>query len=306
MSSQADLLLKVKNAWNQAYGDAASIDSLPWVNTKAPTTILSDFVRMIQGKHKNVRILDFGCGNGRLGRFVETMEGCQVFYYDISEKVLDYCVKKGIPEERIIRDISKCKDHFDGIVVWGVFHHLDPSLWEYQLEQIVNLLEPEGALLFGDFTKEDGLFAREDSRESEVTQIPTYPVDYGFVGRRLHVLDTKLFTFRENKDCKYQRDFERRMKVVIAERYLVDQKAVIVRKMVDKLDPRPKFWHFVKYSFRDSLSAPYGKAVKFISESDPTVAQKLWLEGLTLFRHHDKLYPEETLWDKSLSERKSR
>ena len=68
MSSQADLLLKVKNAWNQAYGDAASIDSLPWVNTKAPTTILSDFVRMIQGKHKNVRILDFGCGNGRLGR----------------------------------------------------------------------------------------------------------------------------------------------------------------------------------------------------------------------------------------------
>lgn len=305
MSRQDDLLREVKNAWNRAYEDAAAIDALPWVNTDIPQKILSDFVWKIQRKDKerNVRILDFGCGNGRIGRFLEGLEHCQVFYYDISEKALDYCVSKGIPEERVIRDISKCKDHFDGIVVWGVFHHLDPSLWNFQLEQIINLLEPEGALLVGDFTKEDELFAQDDSRESEVTEISTYPVDYGFVRRRLHILDpTMEFKFRENQDCKYHRDFERRMKVVIAERYLVDQKAAIVRQKVDELDPRPEFWHFVKYSFRDSLSAPHGKAVRFISESDPTIAQGLWLEGLTLFRHYDTLYPDDALWNKSLSE----
>lgn len=305
MSKQDDLLSKVKNAWNEAYGDASAIDSLPWVNTDIPKEILTKFVRNIQRKDKerSVRILDFGCGNGRIGEFLEKFDRCEVFYYDISEKALDYCVGKGISRKRVIRDISECKEHFDGIVVWGVFHHLDPILWSFQLEQIIDLLEPEGALLFGDFTKEDRLFAKDDSRESEVTKIPTYPVDYGFVGRRLHILYMEDFKFLENQDCEYHRDFERRMKVVIAERYLVDQKEAIVKQKVDGLKNRPEFWHFVKYSFRDSLSVPHGKAVTFISESDPTVAQELWLEGLALFRHHDAIYPpEEALWNKSLSE----
>lgn len=307
MSKQDDLLSEVKNAWNEAYGDASAIDSLPWVNTDIPKEILTKFVRNIQRKDKerSVRILDFGCGNGRIGEFLEKFDRCEVFYYDISEKALDYCVGKGISRKRVIRDISECKEHFDGIVVWGVFHHLDPILWSFQLEQIIDLLEPEGALLFGDFTKEDRLFAKDDSRKSEVTKIPTYPVDYGFVGRRLHILDSDStdFTFHENQDCEYQRGFDRQMKVVIAERYLVDQKEAIVRQKVDGLKNRPKFWHFVKYSFRDSLSVPHGKAVTFISESDPTVAQGLWLEGLALFRHHDAIYPpDEALWNKSLSE----
>lgn len=304
MSKQDDLLSEVKNAWNQVYGKTRAVKNLPWVNTGIPVVILSDFIDMIQRKNDkdDVQILDFGCGNGRIGRFLEGLEHCQVFYYDISEKALDYCVSKGIPEERVIRDISKFKNHFDGVVVWGVFHHMDPSLWNSQLEQIVDLLKPEGALLFGDFTKDDELFAQVDSRKSEVTKIPTYPVDYGFLGRRLHILKTDKFKFSENSKCKYHRVFERQMKVVFAERYLVDQKAAIVRQKVDELDPRPEFWHFVKYSFRDSLSAPHGKAVKFISESDPTIAQGLWLEGLTLFRHYDTLYPDDALWNKSLSE----
>lgn len=315
MINQSELLLRVKNAWDRVYADVNAIDALPWVSTTLPESILVSFIQRIKRRNKankDVRILDFGCGNGRIGRAIEKMCGCGVFYYDISEKALDYCEKAGTPSEYVIRDISKCKKHFDGIIVWGVFHHMDPRLWDSQLELIVNLLTPEGIILFGDFTKEDGLFARTGYRPSEVTHIDSYAVDLGFIKKRLHIIDSCDFSFPENNrffDSTRFFDHEdpnrkvsaRKMTVVTSEQYLVDQKEAIVKQKIESLKLKPEFWHFVKYSFRDSLSSPHGKAVTFFREADTSTARSLWLEGMTLFRHHDTIY-KESIGDKSLSE----
>lgn len=315
MSNQEELLQEVRSAWNRVYVDGD--DSLPWINTTAPIVILDDFIKKLSRKKRNgnLRILDFGCGNGRLGREMEKLGGgrVDVYYYDISGKALDCCVNHGIPETRIIRDASNSSERFDGILVWGVFHHMTPQLWEPQLELVISLLAPEGAVLFGDFTREDSLFGKNESRKSEVTAIDTYAVDYEFLRKRLHVIELQDFTFEENgrffdgsrfhaEDDPSRKIPSRTMKVAFAERYLVDQKEAKVRQLVEGMKTTPAFWHFVKYTFRDSLSTPHGKAVTFISESNADNAQKLWLEGLTLYHYHDKLSEDDPIGGKSLSE----
>ena len=305
MTDVPALLRAIKEAWNRAYEDSRAVELLPWVNTESPVVILKDFIRRIQWEKsdgKKIRILDFGCGNGRIGRILENNYGCEVYYYDISEKALDYCKSRGISEDRILYDVRGHDGCFDGIVVWGVFHHMDPVLWESQLELVTRLLSPEGLLLFGDFTIDDDLFSRENTRKSEVTQISSFAVDFDFLSKRLHPIYTGFFEFSENKSFSARRENARRMKYVIAERYLVDRKEAIVRQRVKQFQPAPVFWHFVRYTFKNSLTAPWGKAVTDICESDPDVARQLWLEGLLLFKMHDAVDGEVIIGRKSMTE----
>lgn len=296
----------VKEAWNKAYENPEKINDLPWVDTEIPKNILFNFLYRIKAKKgsEKINILDFGCGNGRIGRFLaeECKDNCNIFYYDISENALNYCLSTGIPKDRVIFDISECKKSFDGIIVWGVFHHMDSQLWEYQMELINSLLTPDGLFLFGDFTVNDILFSQERHRQSEVTNIQSYAVDFDFLARSSHILNSGEFRFHENKKFSACREKERCMHYIIAGRSLVDKKEAIIRQKIGRMREKPEFWHFVKYTFKDSLSTPSGNAVKFISESDHEVAQQLWLEGLTLFNRFDSISQDEKVGNKSLSE----
>jgi cyclopropane fatty-acyl-phospholipid synthase-like methyltransferase len=107
---------------------------------------------------KKSKLLDFGCGNGRL---LEILEDKQVDYLgvDVSKKLLKIAKKK-YPKHQfqlINPDPSKEKynlfsdenqNSFDIIVSIGVFHHFPKGKWrEKFLKGLSKILKPKGILI---------------------------------------------------------------------------------------------------------------------------------------------------------------
>lgn len=196
---------RIREAWNKVYENVDSIPLLPWVNTALPDYLLDEFVDKI-GDKTNIRILDFGCGTGRLGKYVaDKYPNCDVYYYDISIKALDYCINYGdINRDKIVFPTDEPEDlfeenQFEGIISWGMFHHTDPEDWEEYRDIICNILKPGGILFFGDFTQDDELFKGDGKRISEITNIESYAVcNHDLFSEKLNIIDEGLFPFVEN------------------------------------------------------------------------------------------------------------
>ncbi len=298
-------LSTIKTAWEKAYEDEDKIKELPWVSTKLPTEILNNFVQIIRPcsdpNDKPLAILDFGCGTGRIGKKLVEQPGVDVYYYDVSSNALNYCLQQGIKKEFVIPDIEQCNRRFDGIIVWGVFHHIDPILWEYEMDLLLGLLNRNGHLLFCDFSDEDKLFETGRWRISEVTRLRTFPVNFNFIKSKINTEEEGYFDFEENKDFSSRKPEKRRMKYVIGELPLVERQRKIVRNWVELEEP--PFWHFIEYSFDTSLTIPKGNAVHFFDDKNPLIANQLWLEGMSILYDFDKrgLLSSGKLFSTSLS-----
>lgn len=195
---------RIAEAWNKVYEDIDSIPFLPWVNTILPAYQLKQLVGKIANQDY-IRILDYGCGTGRLGKFIaDKYSNCDVFYYDASIMALDYCIKhENIDINRVIFPYKEPEElfnenEFDGVISWGVFHHTDPDDWKEYRDHICSILKPGGVLLFGDFTHEDVLF-KEGKRISEITKIESYPVCVNeLFSEVLCIEEEGIFPFVEN------------------------------------------------------------------------------------------------------------
>ena len=196
---------RIIKAWNKVYENVDSIPFLPWVNTTLPTSLLDEFVKKI-GDKEYICILDYGCGTGRLGKYIaDKYSNCDVYFYDISEKALEYCIKCGnIAKEKIVFPTNNPEDlftenQFDGVISWGMFHHIDPEDWEEYRNLIYDLIKPNGVLLFGDFTQDDELFKIDGKRISEITNIESYAVcNHELFSEKMHIEDEGQFPFVEN------------------------------------------------------------------------------------------------------------
>lgn len=295
---------KIKEAWDKAYEDEGKIGGLPWVFTKLPIDILNSFTQIISPSPSDapLEILDFGCGTGRIGKELAKQPNTKVYYYDVSPNALNYCLRQGIEKDLVIYDIEECDKRFDGIIVWGVFHHIDPFLWEYEMDLLLKLLKPNGHLLFCDFSDEDKLFEKNNSRISEVTKLSTFAVNFNFVKSKINTEQEGYFEFEENGDFSSSRKPEKRkMKFVIGSFPLVERQRIIVKTQIE--EEKPSFWHFIEYSFDTSLTVPQGNAVRFFDDAaNPAIAIQLWREGLSLLNDFDKYeILDQKLFSTSLS-----
>lgn len=100
---------------------------------------------------KNDRVLDLGCGNGRLRKFIETNlipEG-NYFGFDISEGLLKIA-RKDHPNDHFFRgDFSETlpfgADNFEVVVSIAAFHHLlTKKEQKALLSEIFRILKPGG------------------------------------------------------------------------------------------------------------------------------------------------------------------
>ncbi len=108
--------------------------------------------------HNFKRILDFGCGSGRLIRHLHSLNGVELFGTDYNKKLIYWC-KKNLPFARFkLNNLSPPIDFndniFDFIYSRSIFTHLDESLQKKWMGEFHRILDKNGILLFsthGDF-----------------------------------------------------------------------------------------------------------------------------------------------------------
>jgi trans-aconitate methyltransferase len=110
---------------------------------------LKDLMTQLPAAWSPLRILDFGCGIGyTTQRLADLFPSAQVVGLDTSEKALiharAHCASARISLGHI-RDLSAAK-HFDLCYVNGVFHHIHPGKWLKVMEELREVILPNGYL----------------------------------------------------------------------------------------------------------------------------------------------------------------
>lgn len=109
---------------------------------------------------KGKRILDYGCGHGRVTRFFPTLfSPSKLVAADVWDSGVKFCSEElGTIPFLISKNnpISKFDDQFDIIICISVFTHLPPKSFEVNMSGLASVLAKDGLLLFtthGDWYK---------------------------------------------------------------------------------------------------------------------------------------------------------
>lgn len=192
-----DIFLKevIKKAWNKLY--SSSIDSLPWVNTEFPSEIMGSFLEQLKTNSPKPKILDFGCGNGRLASYFYDNE-CDVYLYDISNVILDHCIQNGYNKEHVFFNLDEINMKFDGILCWSVFHNIPNNEWNEYLQLFYNMLNDNGLLTLSAFTQKDNNYHTASIVKSEIIGTDTYAVEMEIIQPLFKTIETGEFSYVEN------------------------------------------------------------------------------------------------------------
>jgi len=104
---------------------------------------------------KSDRVLDMGCGNGRLRKFLPTnlvREG-DYFGFDLSQNLLDIA-RKNFPKDAFFKgdfgnSLPFGADNFDWVISIAAFHHLlDKPSQQQCLREVHRVLKPGGQVFF--------------------------------------------------------------------------------------------------------------------------------------------------------------
>ena len=151
-----------KEYWNKKYaeywkavtdeaeikdGKDSSINKLSGHDFKAPNiAVITSFFEKIT-YDKNDKLLDYGCGLGRFYPYFS--EKCSYFGIDISQAMIDECVKK-YPSAKghfIVAEgesLPFSDDYFDKVICNGVF---DACYQEQALAEMLRVVKSEGVIL---------------------------------------------------------------------------------------------------------------------------------------------------------------
>jgi len=169
-----------KQFWDKIY--SVNPTQLPWILSPSPDVLIKKFCGFLSNKQQ---VLDYGCGNGRYSIELHK-RGFIVDGVDISDKAIDLC-KTSSEQERNLRffqidDLGFVKDFYDGILCWGVMHHIDPKFREQIYSGLLGLLKKNGVILLGGFSSIDCEFQGK-RRISAYTGMETWPIDIDFKDR---------------------------------------------------------------------------------------------------------------------------
>ncbi len=155
---------------------------LPWTKNPLPTDVIEEFISRFK---TGDRILDYGCGDGWITELLMG-KGLAVVGSDISDKALQLAKQK-MPElevKRADRPSEFSGEAFDGILSWGVMHHIPREEWETYMEEYYGILTSGGTLLISGHSRRDEEF-KEGFRISPTTKEVSHAVDeIGDLGKR--------------------------------------------------------------------------------------------------------------------------
>lgn len=174
-------------------------DDLPWTQNPIPTEILKKFISHLG---KGDIVLDCGGGDGLLSQLLID-EGFDVVCSDISERALNLAKEK-FPNLKTVQASSPAffagqEKNFDGVLVWGVMHHVPKDDWKDYLKDFYTILQKEGVLLIGGHSRRDEEFA-SGFRISPTTGKESFAADFlqGPVKEAgFHISEEGFFEFQE-------------------------------------------------------------------------------------------------------------
>jgi len=115
------ILKKVKDDYNLIAEEFSGTRNFPW----------KDFKWFDEYYSKNFTVLDLGCGNGRLIKYLEKMGYKDYLGVDQSKKLIEFAKKTHKNNNFLLDDISKLKkinNKYDVIFSIASFHHIPKKL----------------------------------------------------------------------------------------------------------------------------------------------------------------------------------
>lgn len=172
------------------------LDRIPW-NMAQPPKLLMDFIN--KQIDKTGSIIELGCGAGNyITYFAE--RGYNSTGVDFCETAIRYALKRSKEQDLgcsflvgdVTEDISFIDDTFDLVYDWELLHHIFPEHRAKYIENVKQLLKPEGYYLSVCFS--------EDSKQ------------FGGKGKyRKTPLDTELYFSSEDEMCAL---FKKQFKII--------------------------------------------------------------------------------------------
>jgi len=128
------------------------------------------------------RILDYGCGHGRITRHLKSMlKPSKLVVADIWDSAVNFCANEFNARPFHISDtnkISSVDEKFDIIISYSVFSHLPPHLFEFTLYELQKILDRGGLLLFttkGDYhVKKLQISLKEGYHYGSIWKVPNH------------------------------------------------------------------------------------------------------------------------------------
>ena len=141
--------------WNQIYRDGKNIT---WLRDKS-TIFFSNELKKYIDTSKSQKILDYGCGNGKIGMSFKC-PNTSIELADISNEQIAKINKEfsGQIPTYAVSYPNEIKNKYDCIICCNVFHHIEPKEWTVFLQQFYDLLNPKGRLLISGFDKTNTIF----------------------------------------------------------------------------------------------------------------------------------------------------
>ena len=127
---------KVKRDYDEIAEGFAETRQFPW----------KEFDNFLEYYREDFKVLDLGCGNGRLLRWLEKHGFGSYLGVDQSEKLLEIARREHPGQKFLSGDMTDLDsdEKFDCIFAIASFHHVPPRLQEKTLKSWKKLLKPGG------------------------------------------------------------------------------------------------------------------------------------------------------------------
>lgn len=132
---------------------------------------IRDFASIIKKQIKAGKVLDIGCGEGRISIFF-AKNGFDAYGIDFSETAIkrakNFAKREGVSDKCHFEVMNALELKFPGrffdvAVDWSVFDHIEPENWSHYLRNLLRVLKPGGFYVLTAFSENtDFIKERQD------------------------------------------------------------------------------------------------------------------------------------------------
>ena len=138
--------------WKDGFLDIRKSKIIRFINKKR-----LDSTGFLERINSNAKVCDAGCGDLSLLGQLKGLGYKKLYGFDIDAGLINSSSKNSLSENSFseIKVGSLCEipfdnESFDAVIIWGIFHHLDPKDYEIAFHEIIRILKPKGEFFIVD------------------------------------------------------------------------------------------------------------------------------------------------------------